>query len=104
MIYLAGAFRTNHNSSQKENVAKAVEWWKRLTDEGHDVLCPHIQSLELDPFGDRGDDFWLGYTMRLMLRCDSVSVIPGWEHSAGTREELRVADKFRMPIRYLEER
>ena len=35
----------------------------------------------------------------LMLACDGLAVLPGWEASAGARLEVDIAQRLNMPIK-----
>ena len=40
----------------------------------------------------------LAGTLELMRRCDAVVVIPGWEHSTGTKAEIDEAMRLEIPV------
>ena len=46
------------------------------------------------------DNFYLTGTMEMMKRCDGVLVVPNYEHSWGTRQELLLAINLGIPIYY----
>lgn len=49
-------------------------------------------------------DFWLQLAKQLVPISSEIWVLklPGWEHSFGVKLELQEADKFSIPIKYLE--
>lgn len=65
--------------------AAAAEAWRDL---GHTVLSPH------EAFGgDKGRDYhdYIREDVRMLVQCDAIALLPGWERSRGARLELHVA-------------
>ena len=52
----------------------------------------------------RDIDFWREYDTDTVHTCRELYVlqIPGWQESAGVAYEMRLAEKYNKPIRYLE--
>jgi len=49
-------------------------------------------NLEIDEF--------MGNNLEIMLRCDAVALVPGWETSVGTKMEIDIAGARGIPILY----
>jgi hypothetical protein len=43
----------------------------------------------------------LRLSLRLMLDCDALALLPGWEESRGAAEEIRLARTLKMTVRPL---
>jgi hypothetical protein len=46
---------------------------------------------------------YLKYDLAVLLPCDGVAVLPGWENSRGALLELHVAEALLMPIKSIED-
>ena len=65
-----------------------------LTAQGYDVVTPS------DIAGDatRPWSWWMRRALALLIQCDSVALLPGWERSRGARLEADVAGRLGMPL------
>ena len=39
--------------------------------------------------------------LKMLLDCDEIAMLPGWEHSRGARMEFHIAATLGMKVRYL---
>lgn len=96
VIYIAGPYRAETERGVVLNIRKAedlaLEVWRR----GHAVLCPHKNTALLG--GACPDETWLRGDITLMLRCDAVLLVEGWERSSGTRAEVDAARAAGLPV------
>lgn len=53
-----------------------------------DLLPPPLTSQE----------FWLDGTLELMMRCDAVVMVPGWQYSTGSIGERKCAKEIALPV------
>ena len=92
LIYTAGPYRSKlgiHGVVQ--NIREAEEWMTMLWVNGASVICPHKNTALLDGiYGLKGED-WLDGDFVQVERCDALFLLPGWETSDGTRQEIEVA-------------
>jgi hypothetical protein len=44
------------------------------------------------------DEYWLGATMELLRRCDTVLMLSGWSTSSGSKAEKEEALRLGLPI------
>lgn len=66
-----------------------------LRSQGRDVRSPH----EVDAGGEeRSWEWYMRRTLQMMLECDEVVLLPGWEKSRGATLEKQVADALGMPV------
>ena len=42
-------------------------------------------------------EFYLREAIRLLLECDMIALLPGWEDSAGAQLEVSIAKELAMP-------
>lgn len=97
VVYVAGPYKAPDAAGIRENIETAELGGCALMREGYDVVVPHTQS-RIDGRGEFDDPRWVGATMNLMERCDTVAVLPGWEHSAGTCAEIDRAIALGKPV------
>lgn len=59
------------------------------------------QELEPPEPGDAGSwEYYMRRSLKLLLNCDHILMLPGWEESRGARLEKELADVLKMPITY----
>lgn len=67
-----------------------------LTGRGYDVECPTTVS-DNDPAKEpKPWDWYMRRTLAMLLTCDAVALLDGWEHSRGARLEVEVAHALGM--------
>jgi hypothetical protein len=95
VAYIAGPYRGQSkikiiNWLQRQaNIRRAVKVAKWAWREGFAVICPHKNSGNFD--GLVTDLMFLKGDKEILKRCDAMILVPGWQTSAGTREELKIA-------------
>lgn len=88
VAYIAGPYRDKRGAHfVQENINKAREVAAEVWKQGMVPLCPHLNSAHFDGLVD--EDVFLQGTKNLLSRCDMIVLVPGWERSEGTLEELR---------------
>jgi hypothetical protein len=96
-IYLAGPCTGMPDFNYPAFNAAAV----KLRDMGY-----HVQNPADNPAPACGSwEAYMRMSLRQMLVCDAIVVLPGWEKSRGECEEVRVASMFGMtvyPLSYFE--
>jgi len=89
-LYISGPITGVPN--YQENFIKAEAILKQA---GHNVINPCTVLLD-------DSATWENYMkadIPLMLACDGLAVLPGWEASAGARLEIDIAQRLNMPIK-----
>lgn len=61
---------------------------------GHVVFLPQ----DVVPASETDRERAMRHCIQTMLACDEVAVLPGWQRSAGAREEVRVARLCGIPV------
>lgn len=99
LLYLAGPYRAGHDRTIDDNIASARRHARHIARIGvHYPVTPHLNTAHFD--GLASDDFFINGTMELMLRCDAVLMLPGWESSEGAEGEATMAAKRAMMVFY----
>lgn len=91
-VYVAGPYISHPH----HNTARAISYGNQLVDLGFVPIIPHIMSAVWNIHTPRDEEFWLGYTMDIMLLCDAVLRFPG-ESSGADRETAR-AEQMGIPV------
>ncbi len=108
-IYLSGPMAGHDHLNEPAFRAAA----KTLVEQGHPTVVPH----DIQPADHPGDcprsyaanagghsaACHLRGDLLIMLVCDEVAMLPGWEASVGARLELNVAAAVGLPVRFIEE-
>lgn len=97
-IYVCSPFRAPTPQGIEENIKKAVNVSVELAEVGFYPLCPHLLSERWPKeYTVNNDEFWLGFTLEVMLKCDVVYACEGWKESAGCCNEISTAVEHRIP-------
>ena len=104
MIYLASPYSHPDPAVRDERFHAVCRAAAALLRAGHAVLSPIAHSHALARHGLPTEwSFWSRYDLEMLARCDQVVVLmlPGWQESAGVREEIRIARELGKPVRYV---
>lgn len=104
LVFLAGPFRGDGSEAAKqERVEKARQYALSLIEAGISFYSPHLNlSQLLIPFGSSHEEYAIKTQKEFLERTDVLAVLPGWEESSGTKDEIQWAQDSGMPIVYLE--
>jgi hypothetical protein len=100
VFYVAGPYRSNTEWGLVENIRQAEYVASLLWSWGFAVISPHKNTAHFGGIHGLNDDVWLKGDLEILKRCDMVVVLPGWENSSGTKEEIELAKENHMPIYY----
>jgi len=106
IIFIAGPFRGDGSKEAKEkNIEVARRFVHLFIENNVPYYSPHLNiDKEVTYLGiDKSELAW-NLNGELLLRCDALAVLPGWETSNGTKTEIENATKRNIPIFYLDKR
>ena len=86
LIYLAGPYRAKNGYTVRENVRTAERFAVEVVQLGHYPVTPHLNTAFFD--GEAEDEYFLAHGLALLSRCDAILLLPRWEQSSGSRQEL----------------
>lgn len=96
IVYIIGPYRANSVNGVLHNIWEArlrAEWcWTH----GYIPICPHLNSAFID--GLIPDTSILASYRKIMIRCDAVMLVQGWEDSEGSKDEYDLAILHGMKI------
>lgn len=96
VVYVAGKFTGKNSWEIHRNVFHAESLGMAVAEAGAMPLIPHKNTSNF--FGTMTEEFWYEGTMELLRRCDAMILVPGWETSKGTRDEVEWARKGGMRV------
>jgi hypothetical protein len=109
-IYISGPITANPNG-YKEAFATAAGIIREAGDEPVNPVdvqpgCLGECVREAEAYNEGGHTWacYMKYDLRLLLECDAVYVLPGWEVSDGARLEINVANNCGLQVIYEEEK
>lgn len=104
-IYISGSITNGGTITDvptiERNKARFREIEAVLRDGGAEVVNP--ADLELDPGQREGLELWTFYMkecLKLLIDCDAIYMLEGWERSDGAHFELEVAMRLGYQRRY----
>lgn len=99
VVYVAGPYRGRTALAIDLNIQTARAVGLLCCRKGWSPIIPHANTGNLDLLDPSiGDQFWLASTMELLRRADAVVLVPGWESSQGTRDEIIEAELRGIPV------
>lgn len=102
LVYVAGPYRAPTEYGVRENIRRASEWSLYLWHRGFAVICPHKNTEGWGGAFGLEDQVWLDGDLVMLVRCDYVFMLPGWENSEGAKTEHAWATKLGIPIFHFE--
>lgn len=105
IIFVAGPVRGDGSIEAKENnIENARKYVRILIENKIPFYSPHLNiDMEAIYLGEDAGKFSWDTNAEFLLRCDAIAVLPGWEASSGTKEEIENATRKNMPVFYLDE-
>jgi len=108
LIYVAGPYSAQTRDGIQRNIEKAMVVSQSLWRKGFAVICPHGNTAHMSASPDSsgtssdGNDFelFLSGDEEMILRCDAIYFLTGWEDSRGSQREHRFAKEHSIPIYY----
>jgi len=94
-IYIAGPYTADNAWLVEQNVRQAEAVAYQVAGLGVAVICPHSMSRFWN--GTYDYQYWCSATMELLLRCDAVLFLDGWQDSEGSVGEYEEAQRHGMP-------
>lgn len=107
LIYLASPYSHPDAEMREDRFRRVCVATAALMREGVHVYSPIAASHPLATIAELPTDFafWQSYDEAMISRCSEVWVLtlPGWSESVGVREEIAIARRHGIPVRYAEE-
>lgn len=103
LVFLAGPFRGDGSEAAKrENITLARKFVKALVAEQIPYYSPHLNiSEETIGYSSEWDFYAERLNEQILESCSVLAVLPGWEASSGTKNEIEKATRQGIPIVYM---
>ena len=101
LVYIAGPYRSESAWGIEQNIQVARRAGAEVACLGAYPVIPHANTSHFEgllPDHLPDDEFWLKATLALMMKCDAVKTIDGWEKSFGACQECKVAKEMSIPV------
>ena len=98
LAYVAGPYRAPTAAQRQDNIHRARKAAESLWRAGYAVLCPHMNSANMDGIVD--DEVFLQGCLEMVRRCDLVWLLPGWRASEGAVREVAEAERCGVEVRF----
>lgn len=98
LVYVAGPYSATTVKGRSKNIKAAWKVGCQVATLGVYPVVPHMNTAHMDKLQDW--QWWIDATLELMLRCNAVLMIEGWEASKGARGEEAMAKKVGIPVFY----
>lgn len=98
LVYVAGPYSAPTKAGRAANIKAAWLVGCQVATLGVYPVVPHMNTAHMDDLQDW--QWWIDATLELMLRCNAVLMMEGWEKSRGARGEEAAAKRFGIPVFY----
>ena len=95
LLYTAGPISPNERGTTALFVARAKMIASELRRKGWAVVCPHLNSVEIDGFDLAA---YLLEDFRILRDVDALVLLPDWQFSPGTLEEVEFCALRGIPV------
>jgi len=101
LLYTAGPYRSAEGPwGVQKNINAAMLVAHKLWGMGYAVICPHGNTAHFDGPGYDDSDMWLEGDMEMIKVCPGIVMLPGWEDSEGSKQELATALRLGKQVYY----
>jgi hypothetical protein len=96
-VYVAGAISAPDPVQIFRNILIGIDWTAILLERGFAPFCPFLDGQIVGRTQLSLEEVY-AYSLSWLRRCDDVFLVPGWEKSHGTQNEIQEAIKYSLGI------
>lgn len=105
LTYLASPYTHRDPKVREKRYFLACEAAARLMEKGELVFSPiaHTHQIGLCMGRETEHGFWMRQDIAILRKCEQLYVlcIEGWDKSRGVNEEIHLAHRLGIPVKYL---
>jgi len=101
IIYISGPVRATGEKTKEDHIDTAKKFVRVFIENKIPYYSPHMNIDQMDTLIQEGSFAW-ELDFEFLKRSDGIAVLPGWENSNGTKQEIEYAKSRNWPIFYLE--
>jgi hypothetical protein len=105
MIFLSSPYSHKNVEVIVDRVEKTSQFVAERFAAGEEIFSPVVYAHNILKHADLPSDwtFWKTFCTHMIMKCRSIMVLQleGWEESEGVKEEIDLANKFGLPIKYV---
>jgi hypothetical protein len=103
ICYVAGSYRSDTPDGVTKNIELARTMGICLWERGFTAIVPHLNTAHFEDDCDCEPETYLLGDLEILARCDAIVVLPNYEKSMGTLDEISFAARRGIPIFYYPE-
>jgi hypothetical protein len=89
VVYIAGPYTAPTSWKREQNIRAAESQSMKLWRAGVAAVCVHTNARYF--YGEVPESTAIAIDDAILLRCDGLLLVPGWQESPGTLRELEIA-------------
>ena len=98
LIYVSGKYSGKDKQEISENIRAARRVAILLWEQGHAVICPHLNTAHFEEDCQASYDQYIQGDLQMIARCDAMAMVDGWEESKGANIEKEYAESLGIPV------
>lgn len=105
LVYLAAPYTHEKPSVVESRMARLCVVDAALMQQGVMTASPLLKHFLLQHSDLPGDwNYWKDYAEVLLSKCDKMIVVTmlGWDDSVGVRAEIKLCERFGIPVEYID--
>ncbi len=96
IAYIAGSYTGKTTYEVRNNIRRAEKVQEWAWNNNYAAICPHTNTAFLDGMCD--NQVWLTGYLNILQVCELMILVPNWEDSSGTKNEIELAKKIGIPV------
>ena len=99
-VYVAGKYSDDNVMDVLKNIGRGEQLSAEVFKHGFAPFCPwHDKDFVIRlPHAGLTKEMFYEYSIVWLKCCDCVLLVPGWETSSGTLEEIKIAKEIGIPV------
>ena len=100
LLYVAGKYSGKDEDEKLANIGLAAKVAIALWNEGHVVICPHLNTMDFELFTNLPNSAFAERDLLIVERCDGIVMLENWKDSKGAIKELAHAREHGLEVHF----